>query len=267
MRQIIQAVVVVSILATNAGLAVAGIILVRDTARRMECENNLKQIGIAVANYQDSNGGRYPAAGITDAESPPENSSFSVSMMLNGQMPPEKRFSWLVDVLPYVEQENLTSQLDKKQSWDAEVNRFAALLTYKTFNCPGYSEGPPVSTLCPSHYVGIAGAGADAAWLPPGDPHAGFFGYERTLSQKDIVRGNSETMVAVETSAAQGAWTAAGPPTVRGFDPAGAHFGGNHRGGCQAVFADGSVRLIGAKTTAAEWMRMVVLTADDTPRE
>jgi prepilin-type processing-associated H-X9-DG protein len=73
-------------------------------------------------------------------------------------------------------------------------------------------------------------------------------------------------MVAVETSAAQGAWTAGGPPTVRGFDPA-AHFGGNHRGGCQAVFADGSVRLIGATISEAEWRRMVVLAAEDTPGE
>jgi hypothetical protein len=67
-----------------------------------------------------------------------------------------------------------------------------------------------------------------------------------------------------ETSAAQGAWTAAGPPTVRGFDPTSSHFGGNHRGGCWVLFADASVRLVGPRISDAEWRKMAVL-ADDAP--
>jgi hypothetical protein len=184
MRQIIQAVVVVLILGTGAGLAVAAIAMVREAARRIECENNLRQLGLSVANYHDSNDGRYPAAGMRNPEPPPETNSYSVSMMLNGQLPPEKRLSWLVELSPYINQDNIYSRLDKAQGWDAELNRFAALFSYKSLHCPGYPEGPPVSTLWPSHYVGIAGAGADAAWLPAGDPRAGFFGYERTLYGK-----------------------------------------------------------------------------------
>jgi prepilin-type processing-associated H-X9-DG protein len=187
--------------------------------------------------------------------------------MLSGQLSPEHRLSWLVALIPYLDQDNIYIRIDRQQAWDAEMNRFAALLSYKLFHCPGYPECPPTSTLWPSHYIGIAGVGEDAAWLPSGDPHAGFFSYDRTLLSNDLARGESGTIVAAETSAAQGAWTAAGPPTVRGFDPSGARFGGNHRGGCQVVFADGSVRLIDAKTSEAEWRRMVVLAAGATLRE
>ena len=51
------------------------------------------------------------------------------------------------------------------------------------------------------------------------------------------------------------------------FDsPFTARFGGTHRAGCQVVFADGSVRLISAKMSEAEWGRLVVL-ADEAAKE
>jgi prepilin-type processing-associated H-X9-DG protein len=258
MRQIVQTLVVLLIVATGAGLVVSAVAKVRDAARRMQCLNNLRQIGLGVGNYQDTYQGRYPSAAMAGPQAPAQTGPDSIPWTLDGQMPPEQRLSWLVDLIPYIEQTNLDSRLDKTQGWDTEENRFAALLSWQAFHCPGYPEGPPASTLWPSHYVGIGGVGEDAAWLPAGDPRAGFFGYERTLTSKDLVRGNSATAVAAETSVAQGAWTAAGS-TVRGFDPASAHFGGNHRGGCQVVFADGSVRWLDAKTSEGEWMRLVVL--------
>jgi prepilin-type processing-associated H-X9-DG protein len=253
-RQIVQVLVVVAILGVTAGLVTIAIVSVRERARAVQCQSNLWLIGISLGNYQDSTEGCYPAAAMPYPE-------------LNGPMPPEKRLSWLVALMPYIEASDVYYRIDKKQGWDAEENRFAALLSIKWFRCPGYPDGPPTSTLCPSHYVGVAGVGEDAAALPPGDPRAGFFGYDRILHKKDLVRGESETVVAVETNAAQGAWTAAGLPTVRGFDPSRAHFGGNHRGGCQVVMADGSVRFIDAKTSEAEWMRMVILAGDETPQE
>ena len=61
----------------------------------------------------------------------------------------------------------------------------------------------------------------------------------------------STTLMAIETTVENGPWMAGGPPTVRGLNQAeqpylgkGRQFGGSHRGGCMAVFADGSVRLI-----------------------
>jgi hypothetical protein len=261
MRQIVQTVVVFLILGTCAGLVVPAIAKVRESSQRMQCANNLKQMGLALYKYHSCKLG-YPAAGFLSPETSSDNGRYSFSTMSNG-LPPEKRLSWLVALVPYIEQDNVYSRIDTKQGWDAEENRFAALLGSKMFHCPGYPEGPPTSTLWSSHYVGITGVGEDAAWFPSGDPLAGFFGHYRKLTNGDLVRGASETVVATETSAAKGAWTAAGLPTARGFDPAKAHFGGNHRDGCHVVYADGSVRIIESKVSDAEWKKMVVLTTDD----
>ena len=58
-------------------------------------------------------------------------------------------------------------------------------------------------------------------------------------------------MLVAETSWHNRPWTTGGPATVRGLDPGhqpylgrGHQFGGNHSGGLNVVFADGSVRFI-----------------------
>src|SRR5262249_35803766 len=67
----------------------------------------------------------------------------------------------------------------------------------------------------------------------------------------DITDGASTTMMLAETTMANGPWTAGGPSTVRGLDPArrpylgpGRQFGGSHQGGAMVAFADGSVRFL-----------------------
>jgi hypothetical protein len=239
-----QALVIVLILATCGGLVIPAVVKVRGAAARMSCANNFTAIGITLDSYHDTYGCYPPAA------------------MPNANLPPEKRFSWLVDTLPFLEANDTFSRLAVDKGWDAEENRFAALFQGRTFHCPGYRGGAPDGPLWASHYVGIAGVGADAPELPSDDPRAGFFGNERKLSKNDLVRGGSATAVMTETSAAQGAWTAPGPPTVRGFDPATAHFGGNHPGGCWVLFADGSKRFVGPSISDAEWRRMAVLAAE-----
>ena len=51
---------------------------------------------------------------------------------------------------------------------------------------------------CVTHYVGVAGVGADAATLPLSDPRAGVFGYDRKTSLRDIKDGHSTTMLLTE---------------------------------------------------------------------
>jgi hypothetical protein len=259
MRQVVQIAVVALIAVTVVGLVVPAVAQVRGAGSRISCQNNLRQIGLAVENHRGANEGRYAAATMPGKKPPPDAELASIAEIVATTLPPEKRLSWIVELVPYMDQDDTYSRIDKEKPWDAEENRFAALLDYKLVQCPGYPERPPVSTLWPTHYVGIAGLGPDAADLPAGDRRAGFFGYYRTLGKGDLVRGASETAMVAETSAGQGAWTAAGPPTVRGYDPATSHFGGNHRGVCLVLFADASVRNIDAKMSDAEWKRMVVL--------
>jgi prepilin-type processing-associated H-X9-DG protein len=249
MRQVVNVLVVIVALLLVVGLGALAVGKAREAAAKSMCVNNLKQLGLALLNYEGTCQ-RFPAAALP-----------------NPGLPAERRLSWAVDLVPFIEATDLYHKIDKKKGWDAEENRFAALLRWRTFNCPSYPEQPPVSTLAPTHYLGPSGIGADAASLPAGAPGAGFFGYDRTPTLADFRRPAADVLVVIETSNASGAWTAAGPPTVRGLDPArtpylGAEgtFGGNHPGGANAAFADGSVRFLSDKISPRELEALVTIT-------
>jgi hypothetical protein len=206
---------------------------VREAASRMNCANNLKQIGLALHNYHDSNG-ECPRAGMPNLE-----------------LPTEKRLSWQVTILPYLECDPLYRELAREKSWDAEENHFAPVLVrrFRWYNCPAARPEPPPGAVVPTHYIGLAGLGEDSASLPEGHSRAGFFGYERKLTLKDLPRGTANTLMILETARTQGTWIAAGPPTVRGliedeqpYAGRGGQFGGLHRQAVMAGFADGSAR-------------------------
>jgi prepilin-type processing-associated H-X9-DG protein len=103
------------------------------------------------------------------------------------------------------------------------------------------------------------------------DPNAGFFGYERKLKREDIKNGLSNTLAVVETAWGTGAWTAA-PDSVRKLDPAGSpyldipqQFGGNHPGGANVLFADGSVRFLETSLDPQQFERMATISGGTSP--
>jgi hypothetical protein len=248
-------------LASAVGIVALVALGLQEPARRLECENNLREIGLALNRAHDDRT-VYPAATLP-----------------NGDLPPEKRLSWLAAILPYLHQAGAGSRplparfqkprrvaeaLDTTKSWDAVENRAAVNTVLPEFLYPERPEMPPPESPGPTNYVGIAGIGPDAATLPTDDPRAGFFGYDRGLTRKQLqeahgegktgrgedplARGESRTLAVVETASAIGPWAAGGFPTVRGLDPGqrpyagpGRPFGGLHRGGFHVLFADATV--------------------------
>jgi prepilin-type processing-associated H-X9-DG protein len=103
---------------------------------------------------------------------------------------------------------------------------------------------------CLTHYVGVAGVGEDAAFLPVDDPRAGVFGYDWTTRLGDIKGGASMTLLLIETATDNGPSTAGGKPMVKGIDPdrppylgRRGQFNSDHPGDVtNALFVDGSVR-------------------------
>jgi prepilin-type processing-associated H-X9-DG protein len=248
MRQVINVLVAIVALLLVVGLGVLAVGKAREAAAKSRCANNLKQLGLSLQNYEGTCR-RFPAAAIP-----------------NPDLPPERRLSWVVDLVPFIEATDLYKKMDKTKGWDAEENRFAALFRWRTFNCPSYPERPPVSTLVPTHYLGASGLGPDAVSLPADAPGAGFFGYDRKLTRTDLQRPAADILALIETGNAGGAWTAAGPPTVRGLDPsrppylgADGTFGGNHPGGANAAFADGSVRFLSDRSSPRELEALVTI--------
>jgi prepilin-type processing-associated H-X9-DG protein len=228
-RNLVASIILGLIVVLVGGFLVASVAKVREAADRISCKNNLHLIATSVHEYESMNGN------VTRAARP------------NPNLPFDRRLSWLVEILPYVQADPLYSRLALEKAWDEEDNRFAGLTMWKVFECPGYRDRPPDSTFAATHYIGIGGIGRDAAQLANDDPRAGFFGYERKITSADIAA--STLVVAMETFHATGAWTAAGRATVRGLEQDGlpylgkdGQFGGNHPGVANAVFADGSVR-------------------------
>lgn len=257
MRRFINVLVAAVVLVLTAGLLLAAIPKVREVAARTQCRNNLKQIGIALHNRYETYGSFPPAA------------------IPNEALPCEKRLSWLVEIVPYVEQIRLV--IDRKQAWDEGENRIpkvrinwddpqnhrppVPLGEYKVFRCP--SNPVVASTDSPglTDYVGISGVGIDAADRLLGYPGVGFFGCDRRLKLDDIKDGTANTIAVVETTKDNGPWTASGFPTVRGLNTGrrylgdGSQFASGHRS-CRGwlsttktvmtnvVYGDGSVRYL-----------------------
>src|SRR5947209_10227669 len=91
---LIELLVVIAIIAILIGLLLPAVQKVREAAARMQCTNNLKQLGIAMHNYHDTYG-----------NFPFEDGPGGAAALTN--TPP----SIYVQILPYMEQDNLQKQM------------------------------------------------------------------------------------------------------------------------------------------------------------
>lgn len=164
-------------------------------------------------------------------------------------LPPEGRLSWIAALLPYTGHLDWHRELNPRQSWNAPANlpvtrRPLAPVTNPAVDTTHTPAGFPVT-----HYVGLAGVGADAAELEPTHPRAGVFGHQRRTRRDQIPDGASNTIAVVGVERQLGPWAQGGPASVRPFTaqpyvngPDG--FGSGQPDGMLVGMADGSVRFI-----------------------
>src|SRR4026208_2055108 len=93
---LIELLVVSAIIAVLIGLLLPAVQKVREAASRMKCQNNLKQLGLALHNHHDARGVLPPGASADKA--PWRN---------GGTQDDDWGSSWMVYILPYVEQDNI----------------------------------------------------------------------------------------------------------------------------------------------------------------
>jgi len=219
--------------AVLAALLLPAVQQAREAARRSQSKNNLKQIMLSLHNYHDTHGA-FPRGTV-------ENENLKV----------EKRLSWQVSILPFLEQAALYNAIDQKKGWSDEANKRFSQSAIPTFMNPSVPRKGSHT-----HYVGIAGVGEKAPTLPVNNPKAGMFGYNRVTRIRDIRDGTSNTIAVMDAGKDHGSWAAGGKSTIRALTkkpyingPDG--LGGIHHGGANAAFADGSVKFISEKIDPA----------------
>jgi prepilin-type N-terminal cleavage/methylation domain-containing protein/prepilin-type processing-associated H-X9-DG protein len=217
---LIELLVVIAIIAVLLGLLLPAVQKVRDSAARLQCMNNLKQLGLALHGYEGVNGSFPPAyLRTSDRQS---GTSYGVNYPDDGWngLP---GWGWGTLILPYIEQDNLFKSLRLDLPCWATENAPFVRTRLKIFLCPaspgpsdgfalhrytGPSDDPqdageftPTIFFAHSHYV--TNAGQNGPWnRPPA------YSYDYTVpcsvnGVPDVINGpfyrNSRTRVAEVT--------------------------------------------------------------------
>lgn len=209
---ILELLVAISIIGLVAGLLLPAIGAARESARRMQCVNHLRQLGIALHNHHDAT--RHLPTGW--------------------QFDPAKSsaYGWAVPLLPYCEQASLAAQIDGQKPIQHPANALARRTELPIMLCPSDLTEPtfvlfegdedddendedalptlldaatpdtPLVELPTANYVGVFGTmeADDSIPAPLGD---GTFLENRSTRFAEFRRGLSQTFVVGERTMAQ----------------------------------------------------------------
>jgi prepilin-type N-terminal cleavage/methylation domain-containing protein/prepilin-type processing-associated H-X9-DG protein len=219
---LIELLVVIAIIAVLVGLLLPAVQKVREAANRMSCQNNLKQLGLAVMNYE-SQFSKFPA-GVIDPTPPPGGDD-----LITGN---NTAFGLL---LGYVEQVNLQNLFNPSFEWYQGTNFAASQTPVKLFFCPSNRTTGIVDVQPMAAFFGTAlpnpaatdyllSKGTNAALcnktVVPGSAR-GAFDVNSTIRLADITDGTSNTFALGEGAGnnraylARAAWDA----TVAALNP------------------------------------------------
>ncbi len=153
---LIELLVVIAIIAILIGLLLPAVQKVREAAARAQCQNNLKQIGLALHNHESAMG-YFPTAGAQ-------------SQGLDYINPPEPTWGWAGQILPYVEQDALHRLLPQgPYTWQASIRKSPVEVPIKTYNCPSRSQRVSQVASWGSIYAMNDYAGVMTEWLNSSD--------------------------------------------------------------------------------------------------
>ena len=278
---LIELLVVIAIIAILIGLLLPAVQKVREAAARMQCTNNLKQIGLALHGHHG------------DFERFPPGYA-SRLLVVNGEgLGPG--WGWAAHTLPYLEQDNLFRQIDFSKDITIAAHAQVRVASLKVFRCP--SDSPPADTcdvptasgvvkVAFANYVGMGGTFEVTAFPDQGN---GCFHRNSKIRVGDIPDGTSNTIFVIERESKRSprtTWVGAvtgsvnppinpaygdeGPPTLvltnTGEAPEGRvpnnaldhveDASSRHTSGVNTLLGDGSVRMIQNTINPATWQAL-----------
>ena len=195
----------------------------QSTIERTECLNQLKQIGLAMLNYESANG-HFPPAYIADENGKPIH-------------------SWRVLILPYLDQQPLYDRYDMDEPWDGPHNSKLHDEIAEFYRCPSSTSKEHCTD-----YVLITG------------PGTGFEG-DQTLGSADITDGPSNTIMASGIANSKIHWMQPQDITQKEFLAIDRNnkTTGNHRGYSNVVMFDASTENL---SRVEDELRKLTLIAD-----
>jgi type II secretory pathway pseudopilin PulG len=182
----------------------------REAARRTQCKNNLRQIGLALHNYHETYGA-FPPAYVADASGKPMH-------------------SWRVLILPFLDQQGLYNEYNLAEPWDGPNNsRLLARI--------------PPQYICVSNPTDAGST--NTAYAAAFGTRCVFRGFE-PVNLREITDGASNTLLVVEAADAGIPWMKPEDVDITKHPSLGdsSGFSSHHTGGVHGLMCDGQVRFI-----------------------
>jgi prepilin-type N-terminal cleavage/methylation domain-containing protein len=212
---LIELLVVIAIIGILIGLTLPAVQRVRESASRLSCKNNLKQIGLALHNYHDTIGSFPPGYKYNGGTTVPGgHHSNSTSRIADrpSQRPQlanaNPGWGWAAYLLPFVEQDNLWREINFDLPVQAAQHQAVRTQVLRVYTCPSDRETGIFFVLQQQTRQPICDAATNSYAACYGDwgpvletPGSGMFYRNSQVCFRNIIDGSSNTLAVGERAA------------------------------------------------------------------
>lgn len=200
---LVELLVVIAIIGVLVGLLLPAVQAAREAARRMSCNNNLKQVGLALHNYQSTFNRFPPLAFLGNSTGKPEG---------------PYHHTWITSILPFIEQAPLHDSINFALPAWQQPHLTQVLPALQCPSSPQFNDATQTHGIAWTNYVGAEGFELNQINYPwyddpiedalPRSDYSGIFTVLESNSFRDITDGTSNTIIVAERTTYGHKWGA-----------------------------------------------------------